>query len=55
MFAFGGILVALFSLLALIVHPAFVYGSLFIGIMFIVFATTGYCPGAIIVAKIMKK
>ncbi|MDD2766437.1 MAG: DUF2892 domain-containing protein [Candidatus Moranbacteria bacterium] len=55
MFAFGGLLVIIFSLLALSVNDAFVYGALFIGIMFSVFALTGYCPGAIIVAKILKK
>jgi len=55
MFVFGGSLVVLFSLIALLGYPLFVYGALFVGVMFIIFATTGYCPGAIIAAKIMKK
>ena len=55
MFVFGGFLVIIFSLLALFFYPAFVWGALFVGVMFAVFAITGYCPGAIIAAKIMKK
>lgn len=55
MFAFGGLLVIIFSLLALSVNDAFVFGALFIGVMFVIFAITGYCPGAMIAAKIMKK
>lgn len=55
MFAFGGALVILFSILALSVQVTFVFGALFIGLMFSVFALSGYCPGAIIVAKIMKR
>jgi len=55
MFAFGGGLVVLFSLLAIFVHTNFVFGAFFIGFMFTVFAFSGYCPGAIITAKIMKK
>ena len=55
MFVFGGSLVVLCSLIALLGYPLFVYGALFVGAMFIIFATTGYCPGAMIAAKIMKK
>ena len=55
MFLFGGLLVTICSLLAWYTHPAFVWGVVFVGIMCILFAITGYCPGAIIAAKIMKK
>ncbi len=55
MFVIGGFLVVVFVLLSVIAHPYFIFGSFFIGVMFIIFALTGYCPGAIIVAKIMKK
>ncbi len=55
MFLFGGLLVVLCSLLAWYTHPTFVWGAVFVGMMCILFATTGYCPGAIITAKIMKK
>ncbi|OIQ02113.1 MAG: hypothetical protein AUK58_03540 [Candidatus Moranbacteria bacterium CG2_30_41_165] len=55
MFVLGGFLVVVCVMLSVLIHPYFIFGSLFIGIMFIIFALTGYCPGAIIVAKIMKK
>lgn len=55
MFIFGGILTIIFSLLALFVHPKFSYATIFVGSMFIIFATTGYCPAAILAAKLMKK
>lgn len=55
MFVFGGGLVIGFSVLALFVHLLFAWGALFVGGMFVIFATTGYCPGAIVVARMMKK
>lgn len=55
MFAFGGSLTVFFSILAISVYPIFVYGALFVGCMFLIFAITGYCPSAIIVDKMMKK
>jgi hypothetical protein len=55
MFAFGGLLATVFALLALFVHPAFAWGAGFVGVMCINFALTGWCPGAIIAAKLMKK
>ena len=39
-----------FALLALFVHPAFAWGSAFVGAMCVNFALTGWCPGAIIAA-----
>jgi len=55
MFLLGGFLVFSFSVFSLFLHPDFTWGTVFVGILLIVFAITGYCPGAIIVAKIMKK
>ena len=55
MFAFGGMLAAAFALLALFVHPDFAWGSAFVGAMCVNFALTGWCPGAIIAAKLMGK
>ncbi len=55
MYVVGGTLVIACSLLALFVHPAFAWGAGFVGLMFVVFAATGYCPGAIIAAKIMRR
>jgi hypothetical protein len=55
MYAFGGSLIVVFSLLALFVHPAFAWAAGFVGVMFVNFAVTGYCPGAIIAARLMKK
>ncbi len=55
MFLLGGILVILFGILTLTTDSRFIYGDIFVGIMFSIFALTGYCPGAIIAAKIMKK
>ena len=55
MFLFGGTLIGIFSLLTFFVDLRFVYATLFVGSMFVIFALTGYCPAAIIVAKIMKQ
>lgn len=55
MYAFGGTLIAVFSLLALFVHRDFAWAAGFVGIMFINFALTGYCPGAIIADMLIKK
>jgi hypothetical protein len=54
-FAFGGSLMILFSLLALAVHPDFSYGTLFVGGMFVFFALTGYCPAATVFARLLSK
>ena len=55
MFAVGGTLVVVCVVLAILLHPAFVWGAGFVGLMFVIFALSGYCPGAIIVANIMRK
>lgn len=55
MFAFGGTLIAVCSLLAIFVHPGFSYGALFVGSMLVFFALTGYCPMAMLVDRLMKK
>ncbi len=55
MFAIAGILVATFALLAVLVHPAFVWGDAFVGGMLALFAVTGYCPMAMIVSGILNR
>lgn len=47
-FLLAGFLVLLSALLALVVHPLFVLLGAFVGLMLVAFATTGFCPGAII-------
>lgn len=54
-FAFGGSFVVICSLLALIIHPDFTYGTLFVGSMFVVFALTGYCPAAIFFDRLLNR
>ncbi len=55
MFAVAGILIAVFAVLAVLVHPAFVWGDLFVGSMLVFFATTGYCPMAMLVARLLRR
>ena len=55
MFAVAGILIAVFAVLAVLVHPAFVWGDLFVGSMLVFFAITGYCPMAMLVANILNR
>lgn len=55
MYAIAGIIVAVFATLSLLVHPAFVWGDLFVGCMLVFFAVTGYCPMAMLVARILRR
>ncbi len=55
MFLLGGFLVVSFSFLSLFLRQDFAWGAVGVGVLLGVFAVTGYCPGAIIAAKIMKK
>lgn len=55
MFAIAGILVAGFALLSVSVHPAFVWGDVFVGSMLVFFMATGYCPMAMIVSRILNR
>ena len=54
-FGVAGLLVAGSTLLALFVHPLFIYFTIFVGFMLMFFSLTGYCPMAIFVAKITHK
>jgi len=54
-FLAAGSVIALFGLLSLLVHPAFVWGDLFVGAMLVIFAMTGYCPSAMLIARMLKK
>lgn len=54
-FLVAGCMVGLFALLSLLVHPAFVWGDLFVGAMLVFFAVTGFCPSAMLIARILKK
>lgn len=51
----GGSFVAISSILALLVNEKWLYFTLFVGVMFINFALTGYCPMAIILDKLGVK
>ncbi len=48
----GGLFVAITTLLGMFVHENWHYATLFVGVMFMNFALTGYCPMAIILEKI---
>ncbi len=48
----GGFFVFISSLLALLINIKFLYFTIFVGVMFINFAITGWCPMAIILQKI---
>lgn len=50
-FLMAGCLMLLSATLALIVHPYWVLLGGLVGLMLVAFATTGYCPGAIIMDK----
>jgi hypothetical protein len=51
----GGVFVAGSALLSLFVQEKFIYFTIFVGIMFINFSLTGYCPMAIILDKLGVK
>lgn len=55
MYLVGGLLVIAFAILALTLDVRFLWGDVFVGGMLCIFALTGYCPGAILMAKILKK
>ncbi len=48
----GGLFVALGTALGLWVHPHWHYFVLFVGVMFMNFALSGYCPMAILLDKL---
>lgn len=50
-FLVGGIIVLVASLLALFVSKWWILLAGFVALMFILFALTGYCPGAILMHK----
>jgi hypothetical protein len=45
LFVLGGCLLTIF------VNPKFIYFAIFVSLVLIVFATTGYCPMAIVLGK----
>lgn len=51
----GGALVALSALLALFVSEKWLYFTIFVGVMFMNFALSGYCPMALILDKLGVK
>jgi len=55
MFAVAGFIVAIFATLSFLVHQAFVWGDLFVGCMLVFFAVTGYCPMAMLVARLLRR
>lgn len=54
-FLVAGIVTAVFALLAFFIHPGFVWGDLFVGVLLVFFAMTGYCPSAMLLARILKR
>jgi hypothetical protein len=54
-FLVAGVVVAIFAILALLVHPAFVWGDLFVGAMLVFFSLTGICPSAMLIARMLKR
>ena len=55
MFAFGGTMVMLTSLLALYHHPYWTWVTLFIGFNCLQSSFTGFCPPTIVLKKLGKK
>lgn len=51
LFAFGGSMVILMSLLALFVHPYWSWGTLFVGFNCLQSSFTGFCPPAWLMKK----
>ena len=54
-FLMGGIFSLLFGILTLFVDEKFIFGNLLVGTMLVIFAMTGYCPMAILAAKIRDR
>ncbi len=52
MYLIGGLFVFASSLLALLVSVYWIFFTMFVGLMFVNFAITGYCPTAILADKI---
>ncbi len=48
----GGLFVAGTTVLGLLVHPYWHYATLFVGVMFVNFALSGYCPLALILRAV---
>jgi hypothetical protein len=55
LFAFGGVMVMLTSLLALFHHPAWTWFTLFIGFNCLQSSFTGFCPPRAILRKLGLK
>ncbi|NTW15107.1 MAG: DUF2892 domain-containing protein [Candidatus Moranbacteria bacterium] len=55
MFAIAGIMVAVFAALSILADIRFAWGDLFVGVMLVFFAMTGYCPMAILVDTTFDK
>lgn len=51
----GGLFVGISAVLALAVDKKWLYFTIFVGIMFVNFSLTGYCPMAIILDKVGVK
>ncbi|NTW75773.1 MAG: DUF2892 domain-containing protein [Candidatus Moranbacteria bacterium] len=55
MYAVAGTIIAVFETLSLLVHPEFVWGIFFVSGMLIFFSATGYCPMAMLIARLLHR
>jgi len=54
-FLTAGIFVLGFSILGFALSPLFHYASFFVGFMLVFFSLTGYCPMAMLLAKLLER